>query len=169
MTFNKHLQENNKNLKVLQEMEDRWKRRKAVYKNHQRASKYGSITQKKVNPCISYMFQIVVKRVKEMYCKLPNKADRVMIELPLKDSPSEPSALYCIITSTSYLYIECDYLNNYKVEYQFHRCPFEEEIQQLINKMALRAYSTEIMNQPDYPTFFTNCLRVQPERFITLL
>jgi hypothetical protein len=101
-----------------------------------------------------------------LYSTLPNAEDRIIILLNNRLDPTDCQGLFTLITPTFFFYLECDILNNYRVEYLFHDCPVEAEIQQLINQFCMRSYSTEVVKQPDYPMFFRTCLSVQPPRFI---
>jgi hypothetical protein len=166
--FNKHPQENNKNYKALKEIEARSTSAQRVYKNYQRA-KRGTTTQREMNPVIEGMYHQLVKKAIQLFSILPNKEDRVMLEINLQQDPLNSHGLYNILTNSFFFYLECDIKSNYRVEYLFFKCPLEKEIQALIDKFALRSYCTEVVQQPDYPTFFTNCLRCTPERFIRLL
>jgi len=167
--FNKHSQESNKDQRLLAEMEAMWSSTKTVSKNYKKMHVNASDTQKKINPVIHDMYHFVVESVKELYSKLPNKEDRVMIELNLKACPLDVSGLYCVLTPHFYFHLECDVMTNFKIEYQFFQCPFEKEIQALIDKYSIRSYSTEIVKREDYPSFFERCLQVNPERFIRVL
>ena len=168
MAFKIHPQENNKDQRLVDELHAIWNSKKRVFKNYQRGAN-STDTQKKINPFINDMYYIIVKKVKELYSTLPAKEDRVMIELNLQSHPGDVSGLYCICTSTFFFHLECDVMSNYKIEYQLHECPFEEEILALMKKYSVRSYSTEIMKQPDYPAFFQRALRAQPDHFIHLL
>ncbi|CAM4306872.1 hypothetical protein SAMN06265348_110262 [Pedobacter westerhofensis] len=167
--FKKHSQENNKDQTVVAELEAMWNTTKHVSKNYKKMLHNSTTTQKKVNPMIHDMYHMAVESVKELYSKLPNQDDRVIIELNLKACPLDVEGLYCIATPHFFFHLECDVYTNYKIEYQFCNCPFEKEIQAMIDKFALRSYSTEVMRQPDYPSFFNRALRNQPERFIRVL
>ncbi|WP_157766498.1 hypothetical protein [Pedobacter ginsengisoli] len=157
---------NHKNLEALKQIEARLSSTKRVYKNSIRAKLNGTTSQKAMNPVISGFYHVIVNKVKELYSKLPNKEDRVIIELNNELDPTDSHGLFTLITPTFFFYLECSITNQYRIEYQFHNCPVEEEIQQLINAFSMRSYSTEVVNQPDYPAFFQRCLQVQPDRFI---
>lgn len=162
-----HIQQNNKNLQTQQEIEDRLRSGKRVLKNSTRSKLFGTTSQKAMNPAIEEMYHVIVKRVKELYTQLPNKEDRVMIEFNnFEEDPTDSHGLFTIATPSLFFYLECDIKNNYRIEYLFHLCPLETEIQQLINQFSMRSYSTEVVKQSDYPTFFRNCLSLQPSRYI---
>lgn len=167
--FKKHIMETRKNLVSLNEIEERYRTVKPKYKNHMRASRLGSDKQKGMNEAIEFFYHSLVNEAKLLFATLPNKEDKVMVILDLKHDPVNLSGIHAIITSTLYVQLECDYYNNYRIEYQFYRCPFEKRIQELINRLTLRSFSTQITTQPDYPAFFRRVLACQPENFIHLL
>ncbi|ATP58938.1 hypothetical protein CPT03_21935 [Pedobacter ginsengisoli] len=161
-----HNQPIHKNLEAQQEIEERLRSTKKVYKNSTRAKLKGTTTQKAMNPVIANMYHIIKKKVKELYSSLPNKEDRIIIELNNELDPTDTHGLFTLMTPTFFFYLECSITNQYRIEYLFHQCPVEEEIQQLINDFSMRSYSTEVVNQKDYPAFFRRCLSVRPSRFI---
>lgn len=158
-----------KNAAAQQEIEERLNSKKVVYKNHQRAKINGTTSQREMNPVIEEMYRVLINKVKELYCTLPNEEDRIIVQLNNKLDPTDSHGLFTLMTPTLFFYLECDIMNNYRIEYLFYQCPFETEIEQLIKQYSVRSYSTEIVKQPDYPTFFRNCLQVQPDRFVHVL
>lgn len=157
-----------KDIAAQQEIEERLNSKK-VYKNHQRAKLNGTTSQKEMNSVIEEIYRVILKKVKELYCKLPNEEDRIIIQLNNKLDPTDSHGLFTLMTPTFFFYLECDIVNNYRIEYLFYQCPFETEIEQLIKQYLVHSHSTEIVKQPDYPTFFRNCLSVQPDRFVHVL
>jgi len=161
-----HNRQIQKNLEAQKQIEARLSSTRRVYKNATRAALHGTSSQKSINPAIAGMFHTIVKKAKELYSKLPNKEDRVIILLNNELDPTDSHGLYTLITPSFFFYLECDILSNYRIEYQFDQCPVEAEIQQLINQFAMKSFSTEVVKQADYATFFRTCLQVQPDRFI---
>lgn len=162
----RHTPEKSDNSQSKEQIEDRLNSGNRVYKNHQRARLNGTTSQKSLNPAIADMYHVIVRKVKELCTQLPNKEDKVMIEFSNADDPTDSHGLFTLMTSTFFFYLECDIMNNYRVEYLFHNCPVEPEIQQLINQFSIRSYSTELVKQDNYSAFFQRCLQVQPSRFI---
>lgn len=162
--FQKH--EIIKDLAAQREIEDRLANGKRVSKNHIRAKLFGTDTQRAVNPTIFEMYSVIVNKVKELYSKLPNAEDRIIILLNNQLDPTDCQGLFTLIAPTFFFYLECDILSNYRIEYMFDQCPVEAEIHQLINQFSMRSYSTEVVKQADYPSFFRRCLQVNPDRFI---
>lgn len=155
-----------KNLAAQQEIEARLASTKTIYKNHQRAKQYGTTSQKSMNPAIEGIYHAILKKVKELYKGLPNKEDRIIIELNNAQDPTDSHGLFTLMTPSFFFYLECSITNQYRIEYLFDSCPVEDDIQALISKFAVRSYSTEVVKQPDYPTFFRRALSCQPDRFI---
>lgn len=155
-----------KDLEAQKQIEARLNSTKRVYKNSTRAKMNGTTSQKAMNPVIANMYHVILKKVKELYSTLPNKEDRMIILLNNELDATDSHGLFTLITPSFFFYLECDIMNNYRIEFLFHLCPFEEEIQQLINAFSMRSYSTEVVNQPNYSAFFNRCLSVQPDRFI---
>lgn len=167
--FNRHPMENNKNTASLNEIETRYRTVKPRYRNDQRARKHCEPKETHLNEAIAFFYHTLVAKCKEMFSTLPNKEDRVMLMLDLTKDPVNSSGIHCIATSTFFIHLECDAYHKYRVEYQFYRCPFEKQIQEQINRLTLRSFSTQIATQADYPAFFRRVLACQPERFIHLL
>jgi hypothetical protein len=155
-----------KNEAALEQIEARLTSTKTIYKNHQRAKQYGTSGQKAFNPVVQGMYFAILKKTKELYKGLPSKEDRIIIELNNEQDPTDSHGLFTLLTPSFFFYLECDIKNNYRIEYLFHDCPVEQEIQKLIDRFAMRSYSTETVKQPDYPTFFRQVLSCQPDRFI---
>nr|WP_121272810.1 hypothetical protein [Pedobacter schmidteae] len=163
ITRNTHI---TKDLAAQEQIEARLSSTKPIYKNKARAAQYGTDTQKVMNPIIADMYHVIVKLVKELYSNLPTKDDRIIIMLNNEQDPTDSHGLFTLLTPSFFFYLEADIKNNYRIEYLFHDCPFEHEIQKLIDRFAMRSYSTKVVKQPDYSTFFRTCLSVQPDRFI---
>ncbi|MBB5437942.1 hypothetical protein HDC92_001616 [Pedobacter sp. AK017] len=158
-----------KNEAALEQIEARLASTKSIYKNHQRAKQYGTTSQKTMNPVIADMYHVIVKLVKQLYSSLPDKDERIVIEINNEVDPTDSHGLFTLMTPSFFFYLECSITNQYRIEYLYHHCEFEREINALINKFAVRSYSTEVVKNPDYQTFFRNCLACQPDRFITHL
>lgn len=111
----------------------------------------------------------LISQVKDLYSKLPNSDDRIVVEMNRAQEPNNPISIYCFMTQHFYFYLECDMMLRYRVEYQLFNCPFEQEILKAMKQTILRSHSTEIMKMPNYPAFFKEVLRVQPEKFKRVL
>ena len=142
---------------------------KSVYKHHQKAAKFASPNQKKINLAINDTYHLLIELVKELYSTLPNESDRIIVEMNRAEEPLNPICMYTFLTPHFYFYLECSIVFQYRVEYQFDQCPFEKEIMHRLKTTILRDYSTEIMKMPDYPHFFAEVLKHQPEKFKRVL
>jgi len=166
--FKKHPFENAKLIKVLNAIEEQWLSKQKVYKNHHRASKNAIYSTKLRNKRIENFYHLAVPKIKEMFAKLP-KYDRIAVEINLKVHPMNTDELYSITFSTFFLDLCCDVQNNYFVLYKFHNCPIEADIRALMHRLSLTYYCREDTRIVDYKSYFERVLKVQPERFITLL
>jgi hypothetical protein len=166
--FIKHKMENQKDLKTLSIIEEHYQG-KPAYSNYQRATSHGSSIQKKLNPRIEEGYHRMLKKVKELFATLPNKEDRVIVELNLKAMPSDSFGLYSVLTSTFYFSMECDIYNNFRIEYLFHNCKFEKELRTWMIGYSINNHSFQNVRVDDYEDYFNRVLQVQPERFISLL
>lgn len=142
---------------------------KPMAKNYVRAKKYAGEKQNQINSDVESTYRLIIEEVKKLYSTLPNPNDRIIVELDLTKQEVNPTGIFSFLTPHFYLYIECDVMDRYKVEYELFNCPFEAEIMKLLKTGIVRSYSTEIMKQPDYPAFFEEVIRVQPQRFIRVL
>lgn len=169
MAFEKHPQERNKQLDQVTINEERWASKQSVYKNTQRLLSRGTNEQKRLNPLREVMFHHLISYVKKLYAQLPHRADRVIVEIPLKQHPLDMEGLHCLLTSHILLELKCDVLCNYLVRFKFHDCPFETEIKAKMKDLGLLKHSIESERLDDYSNYFKTVLQVQPERFIYLL
>lgn len=167
--FNKHIMENRKNLTLLNEIEARLASTRRAFTNYHKAKRYNSKKERELNQAIESFYHTLIKKVKELYSTLPNKADRVIILLDRTNDIGTYSGVHCFLTPHFFVHLECDIYFKYKVEYQFCLCPFQPEIEKLLASLLLTSFSTQITSQPDYPAFFRRVLACQPERFIHVL
>jgi len=142
---------------------------KQVSKNHIKAARFAGTRQKEINLAIDSSYHTLISQVKELYSTLPNIDDRIIVEMNRAQEPNNPISIYCFMTTHFYFYLECDMMLRYRVEYQLFNNPFEQEILKAMRQTILRSYSTEIMKMPNYPAFFKEVLRVQPEKFKRVL
>ena len=141
----------------------------SVYKHHQKAAKFASPNQKRINLAVHDTYHLLIELIKELYSTLPNESDRIIVEMNRAQEPTNPICMYSFLTSHFYFYLECSITFQYRVEYQFHKCPFEQEIMHRLKTTILRSHSTEIMKMPDYQHFFAEVLKHQPDRFKRIL
>lgn len=169
MSFTKHPEEHNKDLEVLQIIENQWKSKSHCSKNHHRAMKKGMETQKLHNKNAEILYHVAINKIKALHADSPNKADRVVIEMNLKPHPCTTDELYSICFSTCYFDLACDIQNNYIIQYKMDNCPLQTQITQLFKCLGMIQFLRSDTKIKDYKAFFKRALQVQPERFITLL
>ncbi|MGM9478837.1 hypothetical protein ACS5PU_20605 [Pedobacter sp. GSP4] len=169
MSFVKHPFENNKDLEVLQMIENQWKSKRYCSKNYHRALKKGMETQKLNNKNAEIFYHAAIEKIKLLHASLPNRADRVIIEMNLKTHPCTTDELYSICFSACYFDLACDIQNNYFIQYKMENCPLQTQIMELFKRLGMLQFLRPDTKIKDYKTFFKRALQVQPERFITLL
>jgi len=76
-------------------------------------------------------------------------------------------AMHAFMSSTFYVYLECDVHYNYNVEYAFRRCLFEAEIRTMLTGYPFNTRSKEIRLKPDFNTFFQRMLSFQDRQYIS--
>ncbi|QPH37896.1 hypothetical protein [Pedobacter endophyticus] len=151
-----------------QETELRNEPQRPVLKNYKLARRALPL-EKAINEGMEYMYHDLLKRIKKMYSTLPNEADRLVVEIDCKNDPFDPDGLWCFFTPHLYYHVRCNYVERYEVDYQFHNCPFENEIRAWFKRVLHPMYTNEVSKKPDYPTFYQRVLAYQPkERIYTL-
>jgi hypothetical protein len=136
-----------------------------VPKTYNKAKHLRDGTQKRINETIEGSYHTLKDYVKQLYATLPNESDRIIVEMDRTLEPATVMSMYSFLTRHFYFYIECSIMLQYRVEFQFDQCPFEKEITKALQETILRSYSTEVMKMPNYPDFFEEVLRVQPDKF----
>jgi hypothetical protein len=142
---------------------------KRVGKNHIKAERFASPSQKRTNEAVEGSYHALINHVKTLYATLPNESDRLIVEMNRAEEPLNPISIYCFMTCHFYFYLECDIVFRYRIEYQMYDCPFEKEILKGLQQTIMRSHSTEVMKMPDYKNVFSEVLRVQPDRFKRVL
>lgn len=169
MAQEKHSQIRNKREDQVKINEDQWNSPTRSRKNYITAKKKATPTLINRNNTVEGMYHAVLKTVTKLYAKLPNKDDRVIVEMDMKLHPLDGEQMHAFLTPHFLLFLECDVQNHYRVEYCFHQCPLEAEIKAIMKEFLINSYSTEVRKMPDYKTYFAQVLRCQPERFIRVL
>lgn len=169
MQFILHPQETNKLPDQVRINEEQWASKRSVYKNHHRAAKRATQTQRTHNPLTERMFHILVKHVKQHAQQQPIKSNRVCIEINFKPHPLNVEVLHCIQTAQCYFALKCNTWNDYKIEYHYCNCTFEMELTKLIKTLTLTACMEPFKVATSYTNYHNRSLQVQPNRFIKLL
>ncbi|HEX8608011.1 MAG TPA: hypothetical protein VF679_05165 [Pedobacter sp.] len=138
-------------------------RPKSMPQNHSKAKKMQDCSLKRTNEGIENSYHALKDYVIKLYKTLPNESDRIIVERDRSKEPMNQMGMYAFLTPHFYLYIECDFMLRYKVEYQLASCPFEKEILKELKETILRSHITEVMKMPNFPVFFSEVLKYQKE------
>ncbi|WP_316814049.1 hypothetical protein [Pedobacter heparinus] len=122
-----------------------------------------------VNENIEYQYFKVIDKIKQLYAKLPNESDRLIYQKDHTKEKISPCAVYTLITPHCFIYLEVDVLLRYRVEYQLHNCPVEQEILLLLKPLIANSYATEKARHPNFTEFFNKVKEVQPEHMFQQL
>ena len=96
-----------------------------------------------------------------------SKSDKIYFERDFRhDKTHNCAAMHSFMTSSFYIYLECNIDYIYRVEFAFNNCPFESEIRQMLQPYPLDRQAVEVQKQPDYHTFFLNLLHIQDECYL---
>jgi len=85
------------------------------------------------------------------------------------DNSEDAFALHAFISSSFYLYIECGFDFNYRVQYAFNDCKFEDELRRLLRPCPLNTAASQVRLKPDFNTFYRKVLAIQDERYVYYL
>jgi hypothetical protein len=85
-------------------------------------------------------YELVLGKVKELY----HSSGELCYERDFKHDNENPFTIYSFLTSTFYWNIECDFVYNINIEYQFYNFPFEQEIRELFLHFNISLYVTEV-------------------------
>lgn len=140
----------------VQRISKRWKKiSNATHPNQMKAFVDTKISQ----------YELVLGKVKELY----HGSGELCYERNFKDDNENPFTIYSFLTSSFWWNIECDFVYNIIIEYQFYNCPFEEEIRELFRHFHISLYVTEVRKEPSLPTFHKAVLAYQKPQFIHFL
>jgi hypothetical protein len=118
--------------------------------------------QRMQNTAVEAAYLRILDEVKAHY--LPSNG--VCFERDYRRDKSENCfAMHSFITSSFYWYLECDFLYNYRVEYDFGGCPFESDILAMLKPYPLDRSASRINLMPDFRTFVLNVFHCQDESY----
>lgn len=169
MLFTKHPEEKNKDLVMLQKIENQWLSKEKCLKYYHRAAKRALPTQYANNKNAVALYHIAIKKIKEYHAALPSKIERIVVEMDLRPHPTAVDTMHSILFPTCYFDLCCDVWNNVYISYKLDASPLQSRILGLFKRIGLLHYCRADTNIKDYKEFFKSVLRVQPEKFITLL
>ena len=126
---------------------------------------------KDINKLVEAYYKDVLAFVKPLISTLPDTYSRTVFERDYREDSSENSfAMHSFITPSFFWYLECDYAYRYRVEYDFHNCPFEEQIRNKLSGMYTLLERTEQRHlQPNCEEFLKRVFKVQDEKYRLVL
>lgn len=169
MATQNHPKIRNKREDQVQINENQWNSKHRVRKNYIIADKKATQGLKSRNRTVEALYHAVLKKVVQLYSNLPKESDRIVVEMDMKLHPLDNAQMHAFLTPHFLFFLECDFYNHYQIEYWFHNCPFEAVIRDAMKGLIVGSYSTEARMMKDYPTYFKEVLRCQPDRFIRVL
>ncbi|MDR3695593.1 hypothetical protein [Mucilaginibacter sp.] len=105
----------------------------------------------------------IIAAIKTLYLK----PGEIYFERDYKNEESENfMTMHCFMSATCYLYLECDILYDFQVEYAFNNCPFEAAIREMLKPHPFDTRATEKQLQPNFNTSFQRTLKFQEPQFI---
>lgn len=124
------------------------------------------------NGVVELFYDQILDLAKSLYSTLPDKYSRTVFEKDYRNDNTENSfAMHTFITPSFYWYLECHFAYYYHVEYDFHNCPFEEELRTNFERKF--HYANGKCNQrklkPNCEEFYKQVLKVQDAQYITIL
>ena len=132
-------------------------------------------TPGQVNADQNFMVELhyhkILVKVKNLFATSPFLSSQLVFEKDYKEDNTENSfTMHSFISSSFFWYLECDFAYCYMVEYDFHNCPFEQEIRELIESSFWG--STRVNQKPQKPNceeFYKRVLKVQDKEYFNLL
>jgi hypothetical protein len=116
-----------------------------------------------MNRCTEAAYHRIIEAVKQRFL-MPGE---LYYDRDYKQDKTENCcAMHSFITPTFYIYLECSFDYEYRVEYAFWNCPFEAEIRTMLRPYPLDRQAREVTLKPDFTAFFDTVLRIQDPRFI---
>jgi hypothetical protein len=120
--------------------------------------------QERTNSTVEILYTSMLSKAK----RLLGQAAYPVFERDYRQDRTESAlAMHCFMSSNCYLRLECDALYNYRVEYAFHHCHFEQVIRAMLVGYPFDTHSAEVKLRPDFTTFYHRVLQVQDSKYIT--
>jgi hypothetical protein len=131
------------------------------------AIKWGNKAEHHVNVSTEYYFVKVLAKVKQLYA---TQREYVFERDYRHDNTESAFSMHSFICNSFYMRLDCDFLYNYNVEYDFDNCPFEQQIKHLFQTMGfVLDRARQQPQQTDVATFFKGVIAYQhPKHFKTL-
>lgn len=114
------------------------------------------------NIAVEAYYQRVLAKAKLMFAR----SSQPIFERDLKRDTQYAEAMYAYMTSSFYLCLECEYTHNFQVHFTFYKCPFEQELREVLQPLVVEKRAKEVEHKPDYPTFYRAVLVFQDKKHI---
>lgn len=124
------------------------------------------------NADVESTYKKVLELAKQLYSSLPDPSERTVFEKDdRRDCSENPYSMHTFINSSFYWYLECNMVFNYRIEYDLHNCPFQEQFMELIESQNKYNPGSCIHwhQKPNCKEFFQRVIKVQDAQFIYVL
>lgn len=122
--------------------------------------------QRGMNRCLEAAYHRIIVAVKQQFLK----PGEVYYDRDYKHDKTENCfAMHSFISPSFYIYLECSFDYDYRVEYAFNTCSFEADIRTMLRPYPLDRQATEVQLKPDFKTFYDTVMRIQDRSFIFTL
>lgn len=115
-----------------------------------------------LNDAIAMQYYRILKTAKEKYLE----SSTVYFERDYKDDTTDPFRLHGFICNSFYFMLECDFTFIMQIEYDFHNCPFEAEILNLLKYATGLSRAFHTPKQPLLPEYLKAVITFQDSQFI---
>ncbi len=124
------------------------------------------------NSLVELTYHELLKSAKSLYSQLQSTSERTVFEKDYRYDNSESSlAMHSFLTSSCYLHLECSFDYLYRIQYDFHDCPFEKELMEQIDLREHYNHGSckQWQTKPNCKEFFERVIKVQDVKFIRVL
>ncbi len=124
------------------------------------------------NSIVEFTYNNVLKLAKRLYSQLESTSERTVFEKDHRYDSSENSlAMHTLLTPNFYWHLECSFDYLYRIEYDFHKCPFEEQFTEQIHirEHYMPGSTKHWHTRPDCKGFFNRVVQVQDAQYIHVL
>ena len=123
----------------------------------------GFTIQKRDNTLLEAAYHRLIDTVKTQYLKPGER----YIDRDYKSDMSEGIfAMHCFLTPHFYISLECNLSYDYKVEYCFYNCRYEQAVRKPLDHFTMNNRSIEVDLYERFETFYKQTLEEQSPSFI---
>jgi len=116
-----------------------------------------------MNRCTEAAYHRIIDAVKQQHLV----SGKIYFERDFKfDKSHNCCAMHSFMTSSFYIYLECNIDYIFRVEFAFNDCAYESEIRAMLKPYPLDRQATEVQKQPDFHTLLMNVLHTQDECYL---